>query len=63
MYRDTVVKVGLRRAHFDGHAEALDFACSSGLRNDMWSRAQQNPNVVFDEYEEYKFRYKTEKVI
>ena len=41
-----------------GRGEALDFACTSGLRTDMWRCVLQNPNCVFESYEDYKFTYK-----
>ena len=40
-----------------GMPEALDFACSSGLRAEVAQRAVDNPQVVFDEYEEFKRSY------
>ena len=41
-----------------GRGEALDFACTSGLRTDILSRVVSNPNVVFELYEDYKVNYK-----
>jgi hypothetical protein len=42
----------------DGRGEALDFACTSGLKTDIVSRVLVNPNVVFELYEDYKTNYK-----
>ena len=37
-----------------GAAEALDFACTSGLRSDMLQRTSASGNIVFDVYESAK---------
>ena len=37
-----------------GTAEALDFACTSGLRSDMLQRTSGNGNIVFEVYENAK---------
>ena len=37
-----------------GAAEALDFACTSGLRSDMLQRTSENGSIVFEVYEGLK---------
>ena len=41
-----------------GRGEALDFACSSGMRADILAQVVDNPNIVFERYEEFKRSYK-----
>lgn len=36
----------------------LDFACTAGLRAGNANHAIENPNVVFDNYDEFKYDYK-----
>jgi len=41
-----------------GRPEALDFACTSGVRADVVAQTADTPNTVFDKYEEFKHNYK-----
>ena len=41
----------------DGGATAVDFAVTSGLRNDRFQDVANDPSVVFSAYEEYKRSY------
>ena len=41
-----------------GDNEALDFAVTSGLRNDRYRECVENPSSVLAEYEAYKREYK-----
>ena len=37
---------------------ALDFAVTSGLRNDFWQHVADNPSYVFEQYETFKREFK-----
>jgi hypothetical protein len=40
-----------------GRGEALDFACTSGMRSDLLHIVADTPHVVFDRYEDFKRSY------
>ena len=45
-------------AHWkNGRSGAVDFAVTSGLRNDMISMAAQDPSTVWGNYEDFKRQY------
>ena len=37
-----------------GQGQALDFACTSGMRSDVLPLVADDPNIVFERYEEHK---------
>ena len=42
----------------NGRGQALDFACTSGLRTDLMQRVSETPNIVFEQYENLKRSFK-----
>ena len=50
--------IWLRRGRHGGQ-EALDFAVTSGLRNDLYRAVAEDAGTVFAEYESFKRQYKS----